>query len=171
MGKTLSFLVIIILIFVLPVTSLAQKDEIFAKFISDDGSLIKGSSMVRLYERQIPLSGLETSSASKSTVVRLTMNNESASAVFRNLQLADKRMRSGEITVTFLSLDRRLVRYKINMENIAVEEYSDSQNSCIIQLHATRIGWTYYSYTKSGIQTISSKIGWDEELGTSWSGF
>jgi hypothetical protein len=57
------------------------------------------------------------------------------------------------------------------MENIAVEEYSDSVDTSTIQLHATRIGWTYFTYTKSGIQTVSSKIGWDDELGTSWSGF
>jgi hypothetical protein len=80
-------------------------------------------------------------------------------------------MRSGEIHVTYISIDRRFVRYKINMENIAVEECADSGGNTIVQLHATRIGWTYYTYTKSGVQSVSGKNGWDEEAGTVWSNF
>lgn len=162
---------IIILLFFLPLTIWAQKDEIFAKFILEDGTVIKGSSVTRLYERQIPFYTLESNSAGKSTIVRFTMPVESASGVFRNVQLSQGRMRSAEISVTYISIDRRFVRYKINMENIAVEECADSGGTTIVQLHASRIGWTYYSYTKSGIQSVNSKTGWDEEQGISWTNF
>lgn len=162
---------IIILLSLLPMTIWAQKDEVFAKFILEDGSAIKGSSVTRLYERQIPVFSLETNSAANSTVVRFTMPVESASGVLRNLLISQGRMRSGEIHVTYISLDRRLVRYKIRMENIAVEECTDSGGTTTVQLHATRIGWTWYSYTKSGIQSVSSKNGWDEKARAVWTNF
>jgi type VI protein secretion system component Hcp len=162
---------IIILLSFLPITILAQKDEIFAKFIQEDGSAIRGSSVTKNFERQIQVYNLETNSAKNSTTLRFTMNTESASGVLRNLLLAGGRIQSGEITVTYISLDRRFVRYKINMENIAVEECADLGGTTVVQLHATRIGWTYYSYTKKGEQLISSKNGWNEESGTTWNNF
>lgn len=162
---------IIFLLSVLPLTIWAQKDETFAKFINEDGSVIKGSSVTKNFERQIPVFNLETNSAGNSTIVRFTMPIESASGVLRNLQLSQGSMRSGEIHVTYISVDRRLIRYKINMENITVEECTDSGGNTIVQLHATRIGWTYYSYTKSGVQSVTGKNGWDEEAGTAWNNF
>jgi type VI protein secretion system component Hcp len=162
---------IIILLSFLPITMWAQKDESFAKFINEDGSAIKGSSVTKNFERQIPVFNLETNSTGNSTIVRFTMPVETASGVFRNLLSSDGRMRSGEIHVTYISFDRRFVRYKINMENIAVEECADSGGNTVVQLHATRIGWTYYSYTKSGGQSVSSKTGWNEESGTTWNNF
>lgn len=162
---------LVILFILLPFLSLAQKEESFAKLVNEDGSVIKGSSMVKLFERQIPVYTIETNSAINSTKVRFTMPLEGASGVLRNLQLSQKRLRSGEINVTFISLDRRLVKYKINMENILVEECVDSGGNTVVQLHASRVGWTYYAYTKSGIQTVSSKNGWDEEARSAWTNF
>ncbi len=163
--------IIIILLSFLPLTMWAQKDEIFAKFINEDGSVIKGSSVTKIYERQIPVYSLESNSAGRSTTVRFTMPVESASGVLRNVLLSQGRIRSAELSITYISLDRRFVRYKINMENIAVEECADSGGTTVVQLHASRIGWTYYSYTKSGIQSVSSKNGWDEEQGIPWTNF
>lgn len=162
---------IIFLLFILPLTIWAQKDESFAKFILEDGTSIKGSSVTKYFERQIPLYNIETNSAGNSTTVRFTMPVENASGVLRNLLLSQGRLRSGEIHVTYISIYRRLVRYKINMESIAVEECNDSGGTTTVQLHATRIGWTYYTYTKSGVQSVSNKNGWDEETRTTWSNF
>ena len=162
---------IIFLLLLFPFVTHAQKDESFAKLVNEDGSVIKGSSMTKLYERQIPVYNIENNSAGNSTTVRFTMPIENASGVLRNLLQSQKKLRSGEINVTFISLDRRFVRYKINMENITVEECTDSGESTIVKLHATRIGWTYYAYTKSGIQSVSSKNGWDEKALTPWTNF
>jgi type VI protein secretion system component Hcp len=162
---------IIILLSFLPMTIWAQKDETFARFINEDGSVIKGSSVTKNFERQIPVFNLESNSAKNSTILRFTMNTESASGVLRNLLLSEGRMPSGEIMVTYISFDRQFVRYKINMENIAVVECADSGGTTVVQLHATRIGWTYYSYTKKGERSVSSKNGWDEESGTPWNNF
>lgn len=160
-----------ILLCCIPLTVLAQKDEVFAKFINEDGTIIKGSSLVKLYERQIPVNSVESNASANSTVVRFTMNQEAAVAIFRDLLLTRKKIRSGEIAITYISLDRRLVRYKINMENVSVSEVADANGVITIQLNAARIGWTYYSYNKSGLQTISSKNGWDAERRTAWTNF
>lgn len=160
-----------ILLYCIPLTLLAQKDEVFAKFINEDGTIIKGSSLVKLYERQIPVNTVESNASTNSTVVRITMNREPAADILQNLMLTGKKMRSGEMVVTYISYDRRLVRYKITMENIAVAEVSEINGNITIQLKAARIGWTNYSYTKSGIQTIISKTGWDAERRSSWTAF
>ena len=160
-----------ILLCCLPLTLLAQKDEVFAKFINEDGTIIKGSSVIKLYERQLPLNAVESNASTNSTVVKFTMNREPATDILRNMMLTGKKIRSGEIAVTYISYDRRLVRYKISMENIEVAEVSEVNGSITIQLKAVRIGWTNYSYTKSGIQSISSKSGWDAERRSSWTAF
>lgn len=126
---------------------------------------------MRLYEKLVPVYSMQTNSSTNSTIIRFTMINEPAAAVLRDQMRARTRLRAGEIHVTFQSMDKLLVRYKINMEDIAVEEVTDMNGKTTIQLHATRIGWTYYSYTKSGAQSVSSKTGWDERTNTSWTMF
>lgn len=162
---------ILLMLLLLPAVLFAQKDESFAKFINEDGSVIKGSSTVKLYERQIPVYNVETNASSNSTAVKFVMNQEAATGILRDISINRKKMRSGEIAVTYISFDRRFIRYKITMENIAVTEVTDANGNSTVQLNATRIGWTYYSYTKSGLQTISSKNGWDAERRTAWTGF
>lgn len=163
--------IILITLLLLPFTIMAQKEENFARFINEDGTIIKGSSLVKLYERQIPVSSIESNASANSTVVTFTMSQEAAVAILRDLLLSRKKMRSGEINITYMSLDRRLVRYKINMESISVTEVTDANGVSTVRLNAARIGWTYYSYTKSGLQTISSKNGWDAERRTAWTNF
>ena len=163
--------IFLMILMLAPLTIIAQKEENFARFINDDGTIIKGSSLVKLYERQIPVYAIESNASANSTVVTFTMNQEAAVAILRDLLLSRKKMRSGEIAITYMSLDRRLVRYKINMESISVTEVTDANGVITVQLNAARIGWTYYSYTKSGLQTISSKNGWDAERRTAWTNF
>jgi type VI protein secretion system component Hcp len=162
---------IICALLMFPALLFAQKDESFAKFINEDASVIKGSSLVKLYERQIAVYTIETNASANSTAIKFVMNTEAATAVFRDISISGKKMRSGEIAVTYISYDRRFVRYKINMENIAVTEVTDTNGSSTVKLNASRIGWTYYSYTKNGLQTIGSKSGWDAERRTAWTSF
>lgn len=44
-----------LLLFYFPLLVWAQKDEIFAKLVNEDGSVIMGSSGTQFYEKQIPL--------------------------------------------------------------------------------------------------------------------
>lgn len=59
----------ILLLFFFPLLVWAQKDETFAKFINDDGSVIKGSSVTKNYERQIPLFSLLPNSSLLTTKI------------------------------------------------------------------------------------------------------
>jgi len=163
----------LLLLLLLPLTTLAQKNtESFGKFINTDGSLIKGTSMVKGYERQIEAHSLISNSSTNSTVLRFAMPISGATGTLRSFINAKQRLPKAEIVVTYLSTDRRLLQYKIYMENIAVEECTDADGFTTIQLNATRIGWTYYNdLSRSSTQTIASKTGWNAETNTSWTNF
>lgn len=161
-----------LLLFVLPLLATAQKGkDIFGKFINADGSTIKGTSVVVRYERQLELYNLVSNSTSNNTVIRFSIPVSAASGSFRNLVNSKLRLRSGEIIVTAISTDMRITEYKISLENIAVESCSDNNGFTEIQLNATRIGWTYYTTNRTGINTVSSKTGWDAEAGKPWTTF
>lgn len=59
----------IIFFILLPITTWAQKDEIFANFINGDGSVIKGSAVTQFYERQIPVFSLSPNSSFLTTII------------------------------------------------------------------------------------------------------
>src|SRR6185503_15736387 len=112
----------LLFLLLLPLTTLAQKNtESFGKFTNTDGSLIKGTSMVKGYERQIEVHSLISNSPANSTVLRFAMPINSATGTLRSFINAKHRLPKAEIVVTYLSTDRRLLQYKIYMENIAVE--------------------------------------------------
>ncbi|KIC90524.1 hypothetical protein [Flavihumibacter sp. ZG627] len=163
--------IMLLLLCFLPLVAWAQKDESFAKFVNEDGTLVRGSSVTKFYERQIPVYNLQSNPTANSTVLRFSMGAENAAGVLHNNLLSNIILPQGEIIVTYTNFSGRLVRYKINMENIKVVDYADADGVVTIQLRATRIGWTYYTYTKSGLQSISSKHGWDAETNTAWTNF
>lgn len=73
--------------------------------------------------------------------------------------------------IFFFLVDRRIITYKISMENIAVESCTDANRYTELRLNATRIGWVYYSTDRMGKTTISSKSGWDAESQKTWTNF
>lgn len=161
-----------VFLLLLPLATWAQRNESFGKFVNSDGAVIKGTSLARGFERQIEVNNLVASSANNNTTIRFSMPVGTASAAFRGLINTKLRLRSGEIIVTATKADRRITEYKISMENISVEECTDSEGNTLVQLKATRIGWTYYStVTKSGMTTVSSKSGWDAEAQRPWTNF
>jgi len=161
-----------VFLLLLPLTALAQRTDNFGKFVNSDGAIIKGTSMTKGFEKQIEVNNLVASSAGNNTTIRFSMPTGTASAAFHNLINTKLRLRSGEIIVTSMKIDRRITDYKISMENISVEECTDSDGNTLVQLKATRIGWTYYStVNKSGATTVSSKSGWDAETQRPWVNF
>ena len=155
----------------LPVAVIAQKDEGFAKFVNEDGSLIRGSSVTQFYERQVPVYNLQTNANTNSTVLRFTMARENGANILQQNLLSGKKLLSGEIDNTYINFNGRLVRYKVKMEEVTIEDLVEADGAVTIQLRATRMGWTYYSYTKSGLQSVSSKTGWDAANRTAWTNF
>ncbi len=162
---------LLILLCFLPRAVWAQKEEGFAKFVNEDGSLIRGSSVTKFYERQIPVYNLQTNSGTNSTVLRFSMTTENAANILHQNFLTGKKLLSGEIANTYTNFSGRLVRYKVNMEDVTIEDFAEADGVVTIQLRATRMGWTYYSYTKSGLQSVSSKTGWDAANRTAWTNF
>jgi type VI protein secretion system component Hcp len=166
--------VILSLLLIVPVLLMAQRSitEDFGKFTNADGVVIKGSSMVRGFEKQIEVQNLAAASTNNNTAVKFSMPSGAAANEFRNALNNGKKLRSGEIIVTAISADRRITMHKINMEEISVLSCEDRGGLTSLTLDATRIGWTYYANDqRSGKQTISSKSGWDAAKKQAWTGF
>lgn len=71
----------------IPFTLAAQKDEIFATFINENGALIQGSSLTQFYERQIQAYNIETNPEGNRITILFTMKNENAVNVLRDRML------------------------------------------------------------------------------------
>lgn len=156
----------------LPLSLLAQRDtENFGKFTSDDGTIIKGDVMTKGYERQLQINNLIANSANNNTKISFTIPNGNASGIFRSVLNTKQKLRSGEIVVTTTNAEKRLIAYKINMQDIVVNECVDSNGQTSLQLTATKIGWTYYTLDKMGRTTISGKNGWDASAKRAWTEF
>jgi type VI protein secretion system component Hcp len=161
------------LLLAIPVMIMAQKSttEDFGKFTNAAGTLIKGSSMTRGFERQIIVENLVAASTNNNTSVKFSIPTDAATGEFRNTLNNGQRLKTGEIVVTATTADRRVNKYKITMEDIAVISCEDKNGMTQLALDATRIGWTYYTSDRSGKQTISSKSGWDAAKKRAWNEF
>ncbi|MET0461889.1 MAG: hypothetical protein ABW007_02000 [Chitinophagaceae bacterium] len=166
--------VILSLLLIVPVLLMAQRSttEDFGKFTNADGAVIKGSSLVRGFERQIEVENLVAASTNNNTTVKFSMPSGAATNEFRNALNNGRKLRSGEIIVTVIASDRRVTKHKINLEDISVLSCEDRAGNTLVTLDATRIGWTYYvNDQRSGKQTVSSKSGWDAAKKQAWTGF
>ncbi|WP_421943145.1 hypothetical protein [Pedobacter sp.] len=156
----------------LPLTIFAQRGtENFGKFTNTDGAIIKGDALTRGYERQLEISNLVANSANNNNTISFAIPISTASGVFRNALNGAQKLRSAEITVTTINAEKRTVTYKINLEDIAVNQCADRNGFTNLQLTATRIGWTYFATDRMGRTTVSSKNGWDAENKKAWVGF
>lgn len=168
MKKLLFFLIC------LPLAVFSQKNtKTFGKFINSDGLVIKGSSVERGYEWQFVIQNLVANSSNNNTIVSFDTPTGQGIAAFRDLANGKNKLQKGEITITVNGIDRRIVSYKISMQDIAVTGCSDDANTLLthITLNATRIGWTYYDADRMGRTTVSSKTGWDSEKNSQWTNF
>ncbi len=166
--------VILSLLLAIPVLVIAQRTttEDFGRFTNAAGAVIKGSSVTRGFERQIIIENLVAASTNNNTSVKLSIPTDAAVNEFRNALNNGQRLKSGEIIVTAITADRRINKYKINMEDIAVLSCEDKGGNTMLTLDAARIGWTYYANDqRSGKQTVSSKIGWDAAKKRAWTEF
>ncbi|QEC44802.1 hypothetical protein [Pseudobacter ginsenosidimutans] len=153
-----------------PVFAFGQRQESFGKFNSPDGASIRGTSTVRGYERQLEVSSLVGTPAGNNTTIRFQIPTGEAVGSFRNLVNTKQRLRNGEIAIT-LPGEKRMVDYKIVMQDIAVEACVDADGQTTLQLKAGRIGWIYYTTDRRGRTMISSKAGWDVEKNDVWTEF
>jgi len=170
MKKLLSILVL------LPAIAFSQKNNAYIKLTGATGLPIKGNSVARGFERQIEAYPFQSNSANNDTRISFTMPVGPASGELRANINSKQLLPKGEVTITSRGSDRLVIVYKINMENIKVESCDDVQDlsgQVVTQvvLRAVRIGWTYYTSSKSGALTVSGKSGWDSERSVAWTSF
>ena len=160
----------------MPTIAFSQKNMAYVNLTGTTGLPIKGNSVAKGFERQIEAYPFQSNSANNDTRISFSMPVNPASGELRANINSKLPLPKGEITVTTRGTDRLVIVYKINMENIRVESCDDVQDlsgQMVTQvvLRAVRIGWTYYTYSKSGVQTVSSKNGWDSERSVAWTSF
>lgn len=170
MKKLLSVLIL------LPAIAFSQKNNAYINLTNTNGLPIKGNSVARGFERQIEAYPFQTNSANNDTRISFTMPVGPASGELRAAITSKQLLPKGEVTVTTRSSDRSVIVYKIKMENIKVESCDDvkdgsGQMVTQVALRAVRIGWTYYTTNRSGVQTVSGKNGWDSEKSVEWTSF
>lgn len=176
MRHTTAMKSLLALLVFLPTVVFGQRNLAFVKLTSATGLPIRGTSVAARFPRQIEAASVQSNAAANDTRISFTMPVGSASGELRAALNAKQVLPNGEVLMTARKPDQMESIYKINMENIRVETCDDIQGAdgqlvTRVVLRAVRIGWTYYSYNRSGVMSVSSKTGWDSERSSVWTGF
>jgi len=165
----------ILILMLLPITVLAQKQEVYLKLTDAAGLQIKGDAVARGFERSLYV--LSFSLGGKNNLqLSFNMNLIGASADLKRAMSNGMLLQNGMLTVTQPSMGAPTILYTIKMEAITVSSCIDAigcnaaMNSTIVII-AARIGWTYYQQDGSGKLIVSRKYGFDNESGKEWTNF
>jgi type VI protein secretion system component Hcp len=166
--------IIIFILLLCPIFSIAQKTDVFIKLTDVKGQAINGESVTRFFENWIPATSIN-SAGKNNTQLNFTMTVNGASADLKRAMSNGDLVMSGQVTVLSpnQSVGRPVTLYTILMEKIAVSACyeamaCDNVMNTTVTLQATRIGWIYYTQSKTGAQTVSRKFGWDAENNSEW---
>lgn len=169
--------ILILILFLSPVFSFAQKTDVFVKLADAKGQQIKGEAVLKGFERWIGATSINSGGKNNSQL-NFTMNISGASADLKSALTGGELLLNGQVTVTTLdaSSGRWTTVYTIKMEKIGVAACLETmgcnnQMTTSVTLNATRIGWTYYQTDKTGAITVSNKYGYDSEKGGEWTNF
>ncbi len=165
---------LLIALFMIPLLTKAQAQDVFIKLTDVNGKQINGTSVTRGYEKWI--TGLTISSSGKNnSQLNFTMQISGAAADLKKAMAQGELLPNGFVSVTQPGeMQTRL--YTITMERIRVIACSESMGcnntmTTTVVLSATRIGWTYFQVGKTGTSTVSNKYGFDMETGKAWTNF
>lgn len=168
--------IIFILLFC-PLFIFAQNSTVFIKLTDVKGQLIKGESTLKGFEKWIPATTI-ASGGKNNTLLNFTMTVSGTSADLKRAMSNGELLLNGQVTVLSASQTggNPTISYTIKIEKIAVTECYEAMGcnnimNTTVRLQATRIGWTYYDQTRTGIQVVSKKFGWDAEKQTEWTNF
>ncbi|MGG9960538.1 type VI secretion system tube protein Hcp [Ferruginibacter sp. SUN106] len=167
---------IILLLMLSPLLSTAQNTNIYIKLTDATGQIIKGESVVKGFERQIQATS--TSAAGKNnTQFNFTMAVSGASADLKKAMATGQLLPSGDVVAMAPNgLGAPAISYTIKLEQVKVIACTEAMGcngitNTTISLQANRIGWTYYSISKTGSSTVSRKFGWDAIINAEWTNF
>lgn len=164
-----------IALLLLPLLAASQTSEVYINLTNPAGQPIKGESVTRGYERWIQ--GLSIASGSKNnSQINFTTSIAGSSADLKKAMASGQFLLNGQVSVIQIGAEKPVTQYSIKMERIKVLSCSESmgcngQMSTAVTLQASRIGWTYYSTGKGGLQIVSNKYGYDFDTGGAWNNF
>lgn len=167
---------IILVLFFFPIAALAQRQETYIKLTDAAGQPIKGDAVAVGFERSIYALSF-TNGGKNNSQLTFSMSVNGASADLKKAMANGSLLQNGVLTVAKIISDGKpAISYTIKMEGIKVNSCSESMgcNNVITTntvLTATRIGWTYYQTSPSGVQTVSRKYGFDTATGSEWTNF
>jgi type VI protein secretion system component Hcp len=165
---------ILVLLF-LPIAALAQKQDVFIKLTDAGGQQIKGDAVTKGFERSMIVLSFNTAGKNNAQL-SFNMNVTGASADLKRAMGSGALLPNGTLTVTKATMGAPLIVYTIKMENIRVNNCTESMgcngvlNSTAI-ITASRIGWTYYQQDATGKLSVSRKYGFDNDSGKEWTNF
>ena len=166
---------IILVLLLLPLASVAQKQEVYIKLNDATGLQIKGDALAKGFEKSIGV--LSFSSGGKNNAqLSFNMNVTGASADLKRAMGSGTLLPNGMLTVTQAGMAAPVILYTIKMENIRVSSCTESMGCNAVMnstatLTASRIGWTYYQQDASGKIAVSRKYGFDNDSGKEWTNF
>lgn len=168
--------IIFILLFA-PVFSLAQKNDVLIKLADAGGKQIKGESVLKGFENWLGATSI-SSAGKNNTQLNFTMTVNGSSADLKRAMTNGELLLTGQVSVMApnQSTGRPVIAYTVKMEKITVLTCYEAMgcNSVMnttVTLQAARIGWTYYTQSGTGAQTVSRKFGWDAESNKEWTAF
>jgi type VI protein secretion system component Hcp len=166
---------IILVLLLFPLTALAQKQDVYLKLTDASGQQIKGDAVTKGYERTVGV--LSFSTAGKNNAqLSFNMNVTGTSADLKRAMSSGTLLPNGILTVTKATMGAPAIVYTIKMENITVNNCTESMGcngvlNSIAVITAARIGWTYYQQDASGKLSVSRKYGFDNDSGKEWTNF
>lgn len=171
--RTLLFVLIMI-----PAVAYSQTTYVFIRITDPKGNQITGDANTRGFERTIR--GLTTSSSGKNnTQFNFTMPVTGAGAILKGAMAGGEQLPNAMVSVMTVNSSTGALQpsFIITMEKIKVIGCAESMGcnnemATGVVLQATRIGWTYYTPDKTGMNMIvSQKYGFDTETGAAWTKF
>ena len=149
--------------------------EAFIKIFDAKGKQIRGNSVTRFYENQVIAYHFNGPKA-KDPVVQFTMDVQTASGILQGLEQNGDKLSSAIVTFTKVEGQGHTVQYTIRLEDIEIiscDNINDTNgNHTLVILRPSRAGTTYYSFNrKTGVNTVTSKSGYDYTTGKAWTNF
>jgi type VI protein secretion system component Hcp len=161
----------------MPLFMVAQKQDVLIKVVDVNGQQIKGDALIKGFERWI--NALSIASGGKNNnQLNFSTAIGASSADFKRAMANGELLTSAQVTVLASTQNSMMpvILYTIKLEKIRVSACSEVMGcnaamNTTVTFQATRIGWTYYEQSKTGIQTVSRRFGWDAENNKEWTNF
>ncbi|WP_445735943.1 type VI secretion system tube protein Hcp [Mariniflexile sp.] len=164
---------LLLTLMLLPIMALAQTSEVYINLTNASGTPIKGDAVTRGFEKWIQALTI-ASGGKNNSQVSFTMNISGSAAELKKAMASDELLPTGQVSV--MQAGTSTTQYTIKMERIQVLACTETMGcngvmTTSATLQPVRIGWTYYSTGKGGLQTVSNKYGYDLDTGGAWNNF